>query len=187
ERILREELGEVPSATTRALAEELHDNARAVVVARSARTVEFPAPGPPPATATPSSLQPGPPSVSSSVRAPIGLPPQFTRFLGREEEIAGAAEALCHSGTRLITLTGPGGSGKTRLAIAVAGRLAERFGGAVAFVPLADLASSSPLDGDAQAIQRRVEKAVADALRLTPSPEREPLEHVIRALPRPPC
>src|SRR5262249_59816596 len=51
------------------------------------------------------------------------LPVQLTRFFGREEETTRLVELLTSGVTRLVTLTGPGGSGKTRLATAVAGRL----------------------------------------------------------------
>src|SRR5262249_10088382 len=73
--------------------------------------------------------------------------------------------------TRLVTVTGPGGSGKTRLAIAVAGRLQELFGEALAFVPLADLADAG-----------RIPEAVATPLQLIPSPQMEPPEPVISHL-----
>jgi len=51
------------------------------------------------------------------------LPLPITRFFGREEEIALLDKLLLSSERRLITLIGPGGSGKTRLALEVAGRL----------------------------------------------------------------
>jgi predicted ATPase len=70
-----------------------------------------------------------------------------------------------------VTLTGPGGSGKTRLALELAGELVERFQGAVWFVPLADL--SDP---------RRIVEAIRDALRLRRSPDLTPLEQVVDTL-----
>jgi predicted ATPase/class 3 adenylate cyclase len=62
------------------------------------------------------------------------LPVQASSFIGRERELEQTAAAL--GGSRLVTLTGPGGVGKTRLAVAVAERLYDRLAG-MAFVPLA--------------------------------------------------
>jgi predicted ATPase/class 3 adenylate cyclase len=62
------------------------------------------------------------------------LPVPVSSFVGREREVEQVAAALGEA--RLVTLTGPGGVGKTRLAVAVGGRLGDRFGGMV-FVPLA--------------------------------------------------
>jgi predicted ATPase/class 3 adenylate cyclase len=62
------------------------------------------------------------------------LPRQLTSFVGREEEIAEVKKLLDR--TRLVTLSGPGGVGKTRLALAVAERLGDRFAAGVVFVPL---------------------------------------------------
>jgi non-specific serine/threonine protein kinase len=53
------------------------------------------------------------------------LPSQLTSFIGREQEIAQLEELLATN--RLVTLTGSGGAGKTRLAIEVAGRLLDTF------------------------------------------------------------
>jgi predicted ATPase/serine/threonine protein kinase len=70
------------------------------------------------------------------------LPSQRTALVGRAAERAGVADMLLQSGVRLLTLTGPGGTGKTRLAIQVAEDLVEhvdiRFGG-VTFVNLAPI------------------------------------------------
>jgi predicted ATPase/DNA-binding XRE family transcriptional regulator len=69
-----------------------------------------------------------------------GLPVPLTPLVGREEEVMALAATLAGPTTRLLTLTGPGGIGKTRLALAVAERLAPAFPDGVAFVPLAALA-----------------------------------------------
>jgi predicted ATPase/DNA-binding SARP family transcriptional activator len=173
ERLLREELGESPSAATRALAEELQDTARTVVAARSAPlALAAPAstapPSPVPEHPAPPATPAGPPIVAPS---PPPLPAQFTRFFGREEEIAQVAAMLRVAETRLVTITGPGGSGKTRLAVAVAGRLQGEFEGAVWFIPLAEVTDS-----------RRIGEVIRDAMERPASPGGEPLEQVVAAL-----
>lgn len=66
------------------------------------------------------------------------LPQHLTTFVGREREIAEVAASLGQS--RLVTLTGPGGSGKTRLSLEVASRVLPEFLDGVWQVPLATLA-----------------------------------------------
>ena len=65
---------------------------------------------------------------------PNNLPTQLTTFVGREREQAEAGALLL--GTRLLSLTGPGGTGKTRLSLQVAAEAAERFPDGVWFVAL---------------------------------------------------
>jgi non-specific serine/threonine protein kinase len=65
------------------------------------------------------------------------LPRPPTSFVGREHELAEARDLL--AGTRLLTLTGPGGCGKTRLAIELAGRVQDDFRHGVSFVSLASV------------------------------------------------
>ena len=67
------------------------------------------------------------------------LPVQRTGFVGREKEIAAAKELLLRQDVHLVTITGPGGIGKTRLAVQVASGLVERFPGGTHFVPLSSL------------------------------------------------
>jgi len=67
---------------------------------------------------------------------PNNLPLQRTAFLGREHETAGLRQLLSRVDVQLVTLTGPGGIGKTRLALQVAGEIADQFPGGVCFVPL---------------------------------------------------
>lgn len=68
---------------------------------------------------------------------PEALPQPLTDFVGREHEIAAARALFLRDAARLVTFTGPGGTGKTRLALRVAEDLAPRFTPAAAFVPLA--------------------------------------------------
>ena len=67
----------------------------------------------------------------------ISLPRPLTSFVGRERELAQAKRLLKDS--CLVTLTGPGGSGKTRLCIALAGEVAGDYPDGVYFVPLAPI------------------------------------------------
>jgi len=67
------------------------------------------------------------------------MPMPATPFLGREAELADLAELLTRDEIRLVTLTGTGGTGKTRLALAAAGASAEAFPGGMWWVPLAPL------------------------------------------------
>ncbi|HLK55733.1 MAG TPA: adenylate/guanylate cyclase domain-containing protein, partial [Chthonomonadaceae bacterium] len=70
---------------------------------------------------------------------PSNLPLPLTRFIGRAQELESVLALLAE--TRLLTLTGAGGTGKTRLAMEAAGRFADSFPGDVWFVPLADLSA----------------------------------------------
>ncbi len=67
------------------------------------------------------------------------LPVQRTGFVGREKEVAAAQELLLRHDVRLVTVTGPGGIGKTRLAVQVANGLIDRFPGGTHFVSLSPL------------------------------------------------
>lgn len=67
--------------------------------------------------------------------APLPVPP--TALIGREQELADLTALLRQPTTRLITVTGPGGSGKTRLALEIGTRLLDDFSDGVAFVDLA--------------------------------------------------
>ena len=86
-----------------------------------------------PSGETPGAVPPAAPGLT------LALPPRpATPIIGRAAEVTESA-ALIRAATRLLTLTGPGGIGKTRLALATAAELADAFPDGIAFVPLAPL------------------------------------------------
>ncbi|MBC7805500.1 MAG: tetratricopeptide repeat protein, partial [Akkermansiaceae bacterium] len=111
-------------------------------------------------------------------KANSNLPVQFNRFFGREEELRSIEAALGgDGGTRLLTLTGTGGAGKTRLSIESAARLGTAFSGGTYFVALADL--STPV---------HLGNAIRDAMGLSRAAPTLPLAQVVAALEqREPC
>lgn len=127
EKLFEKELGMPPSPELRELFTQASKD-RKPRAARSAPIVTSIV-QPSPALAEPEPAKP----------SPVHLPLTLTRFFGREAEIARLRELVETDGMRLVTLTGPGGSGKTRVAIEAARALAHRFPGGVYFIPLADL------------------------------------------------
>jgi predicted ATPase/DNA-binding SARP family transcriptional activator len=111
-RILESELGLPPSEATTALYKEI----------RAAPALTEPRPLVPP-------------------RPRHNLPAQATRFVGREDELAAIQSRLREPGCRLLSLVGPGGSGKTRLALEAAAAQIDRFEHGVFFCSLAPLRS----------------------------------------------
>jgi predicted ATPase/class 3 adenylate cyclase len=97
------------------------------------------------------------------------LPVELTSFVGREPEIA-AVQALLDRG-RLVTLTGPGGAGKTRLALQIAAERLLRYSDGAFFVELAPISDA-----------KLVPSAIAESLRLREVTERPLLETVTDAL-----
>jgi len=77
------------------------------------------------------------PPLKSLYRTNLPIP--ATPFLGREGELAQVSALLSREDTRLLTLTGPGGTGKTRLGLQAAAEASERFPDGVFWVPLAPL------------------------------------------------
>ncbi|MCU1220047.1 MAG: tetratricopeptide repeat protein [Candidatus Angelobacter sp.] len=78
-------------------------------------------------------------SSAKVARKRPALPNPRTSFIGREQQVAEATELLLRDDVRLLTMTGSGGAGKTRLAIAVAAAIAEKFTGGAQFVGLASI------------------------------------------------
>jgi class 3 adenylate cyclase len=101
-----------------------------------------------------------------TTEVPTNLPGEVTSFVGREHEIDRLRDELRDS--RIVTLTGPGGSGKTRLALAIARAVRDRFPHGVWFVDLAAVRDPSLL-----------ESAIAATLDVRESPER-PVNEVLR-------
>lgn len=106
------------------------------------------------------------PPIRTAEAVRSNLPAQPTSFLGREREVEELSTLL--EAARLVTLTGAGGTGKTRLAIACAARLAHRFPAGVWFVPLAPI-----VDPDLVAV------AIAQALSTPEHPGRTPLQRIL--------
>src|SRR5262250_2886669 len=93
------------------------------------------------------------------------VPRPRTSFVGRERELGSARRLLDY--TRLLTLTGPGGSGKTRLRIALAARMEAEFGDGVHFVPLVAVRDPS-----------LVPASIAQSIGLQDAREQSLLEHM---------
>jgi predicted ATPase len=101
-------------------------------------------------------------SATAPSRGPGRLPVATTSLVGREQAIDEVAALLAPPEARLVTLTGPGGIGKTRLALAVGERLRDRFDAGTAFVPLAGITQPEQvLTGIARAVG--VDLAATDA------------------------
>jgi class 3 adenylate cyclase len=101
-----------------------------------------------------------------TIEAPSNLPGDVTALVGRAAEIDLLRDVLASS--RIVTLTGPGGSGKTRLALGVARAVADRFPHGVWFVDLAALRDPDLLDSTIAStlgIRESSEQAIGDVLR----------------------
>lgn len=182
ERSLKQALNTVPGPQTRELRHQIESESHRAAPLKTPRLLEE-------ADSEPSTLPTLPPhngaeeEMKSALRDsspspdPLGdqarLPPQWTRFFGREADIATVIKLL-QGDTRLVTLVGMGGSGKTRLALEIAQHLAkqrEKERSALWFVPLADVADARFIAGE-----------IAGALRLPLAGDVAPLARVCQAL-----
>jgi predicted ATPase/class 3 adenylate cyclase/DNA-binding CsgD family transcriptional regulator len=100
---------------------------------------------------------------------PNNLPIQPTPFIGREQEVEACEQLLEREEVRLLTLTGPGGIGKTRMALQVAAELSEIFPDGLYFVnlaPLRDAAFVVPTIAQVLDIKELAEQPLLDLLKV---------------------
>ena len=109
--------------------------------------------------------------LTTAVRPRHNLPTQVTPFIGREDELAAIKARLKDPDCRLLTLVGPGGSGKTRLALEAAAAQLDNFEHGVFFISLAPLQS---VDG----IVPTVAQAVGFSLYGGSEPEQQLLDYL---------
>ena len=109
------------------------------------------------------------PQLRTLEQAPNNLPVQLTSFIGRKKELAEARALLDR--TRLLTLVGPGGTGKSRLSLELAAEVMDAFGDGVWFVRLAPLTDPA-----------LVASTIAGTLGLVVPPSRTPLQHLVEHL-----
>jgi predicted ATPase/DNA-binding SARP family transcriptional activator/Tfp pilus assembly protein PilF len=185
EKRLQEELEEVPSETLRAYARQLRKRKPSAtpiadpVPADAAMPARLPADSPPRTAAQPTSER----SLDTGrlLRGEAFVLLTTTRFFGREAEIKQLHALLCRPRTRLVTLTGAGGIGKTRLALEATVQLIEApqdreerqtsVPRQAQFVPLAEVSDAS-----------RLLDVLLRALGRTPSTDTDLLEQVKAAL-----
>ena len=109
------------------------------------------------------------PALRTLEATPNNLPTQMTSFIGRDDQVREGRELL--SRARLLTLTGPGGTGKTRLSLQIAADVMDQFPDGVYFVPLA--AVQDP---------ELVPSAIAQALAISSTGGRRPIDALLEHL-----
>lgn len=157
--LLERELGVLPMPETKQLREQILANTPPpLLLQEQAPAAEFLA------------IRPAQPPMQL-----VFLPSALLPLIGRQQEVAQLAQLLTEKGRRLLTLTGPSGVGKSRLALAaahhLAGRHADHFPDGLFFVPLAALTEPE-----------QVLTAVATHLSIRPSPNTSPLDALVEAL-----
>lgn len=132
-RLLEEELGLSPEEETTTLVEAIRAKRRLKPFLKTEESAPLPV--------QPPDLQPARRPASSGLAAPRhNLPAQPTLFIGREKELAEIKQLLLgEAACRLLTLAGPGGIGKTRLAVASAAAILYAFPQGTYFVSLASV------------------------------------------------
>ncbi|MCB0106767.1 MAG: NACHT domain-containing protein, partial [Caldilineaceae bacterium] len=161
--LLADNLGVPPSAETTRLRTAIHQALQQRSAATQAKQND------PGRMGDPIVTTPMPSQKESNVVTTLPTPP--TPFVGRANEMRQARDLLTTPTCRLLTLLGPGGIGKTRLAIAIADRLRQRYTDGVHFVPLAPLRHHEFLAA-----------AFLEALAIRREPDRRPEETLLAHL-----
>ena len=168
-RLLRDQWDAEPEPETSELAREARARGG---TSTPVAAVSVPAVGDRTAASTSPVAPPPPVPPTAATAITVRLPMRFTPFFGRGSEVAHVQDLVTgEEPTRLVTLTGIGGSGKTRLAIEVAQAMSSSFPGGVYFVALADTTEGA-----------RIDDLVLDALGVRRAADAPAPEQVTRAL-----